>query len=134
MFRPSGSEASGRIVKGLPRLPPPAPAHILTAPKMAFAQSFILAADEPEKVARALGQAARLVSRPSGALVFAAGRLGERLLEVGKAVAQAGLGIPVCLASGAGTVTERGEVEGKSAASGIGWSGGSARPVSAETH
>lgn len=95
---------------------------------MASAQSFSFAGDDPEKAARACAQAARRVTRPSGALVFAAGTVGERLGDVAKAIARAVPGLPVCLAAGAGVVSERGEVEGQSAATGIVWSGGSAAP------
>lgn len=101
---------------------------------MTSAQSFSFAGEDPDKAARALSQAARRVSRPSGAIVFAAGALGARLLQVGRAVAQAAPDIPVCLVAGAGVVSERGEVEGQSAATGIVWSGGSARPFAVAAH
>jgi len=97
---------------------------------MTSAQSFSFAGEDPAKAARGLAQAARRVTAPSGALVFASGALGEKLLELGRAVSQAVPGIPVCLAAGAGVVSERGEVEGQSAATGIVWSGGVARPFS----
>src|SRR3954464_2439206 len=92
---------------------------------MTSAQSFSYAGEDPEKAARAFAQAARRVTRPSGAVVFAAGVLGERLVDLGRAVAQAMPGLPICLAAGAGVVSERGEVEGQAAATGIVWSGGS---------
>jgi small ligand-binding sensory domain FIST len=101
---------------------------------MTSAQSFSFAGDDPEKAARALAQATRRVTRPSGAVVFAAGALGERLVDLGRAVTQATLGIPVCLVAGAGVVSERGEVEGQSAATGIVWSGGSAQPFAVAGH
>jgi small ligand-binding sensory domain FIST len=101
---------------------------------MTSAQSFSFAGDDPEKAARALAQAARRVTRPSGAVVFAAGALGERLVDLGRAVSQAALGIPVCVVAGAGVVSERGEVEGQSAATGIVWSGGSAQTFAVTGH
>lgn len=101
---------------------------------MATAHSFSFAGEDPEKAARAYSQAARRVARPSGAIVFAAGALGERLVELGRAVAEAVPGLPVCLAAGAGVVSERGEVEGQSAATGIIWSGGCAEPFSVAGH
>ncbi|MDF3066910.1 MAG: hypothetical protein K0R38_2511 [Polyangiaceae bacterium] len=97
---------------------------------MVTAHSFSFAGEDPEKAARAYAQAARRVTRPSGAVVFAAGALGERLVELGRAVAHAVPGLPVCLAAGAGVLSERGEVEGQSAATGLIWSGGSAEPFS----
>ncbi len=94
---------------------------------MSAAQSFSITSEDPEKAARALAQAARRVARPSGALVFTTGALGQRLREVAGSLAQALPGLPVCLAAGAGVLTERGELaEGQSAAAGLIWSGGSA--------
>ena len=101
---------------------------------MTTAQSFSFAGDDPEKAAKACASAARRVTRPSGAIVFAAGALGERLVHLARAVAQAVPGLPVCLAAGAGVVSERGEVEGQAAATGIIWSGGTAQPFSIAGH
>lgn len=101
---------------------------------MTTAQSFSFAGEDPDRAARALGQAARRVTRPAGAMVFAAGALGERLVQLGKAVAATVPGLPVCLVAGAGVVSERGEVEGQSAATGIVWSGGSAQPFAVTGH
>jgi small ligand-binding sensory domain FIST len=95
---------------------------------MAAAQSFSVTGEEPGKAARALAQAARLVTRPSGGVLFASGALGARLELVAQAVAQAAPGLAVVLAAGAGVVSERGELEGQSAASGMIWSGGASRP------
>jgi small ligand-binding sensory domain FIST len=97
---------------------------------MVTAHSFSFVGEDPEKAARAYGLAARRVTRPSGAMVFAAGALGERLVDLGRAVAHAVPGLPVCLAAGAGVLSERAELEGQSAATGIIWSGGSAEPFS----
>jgi small ligand-binding sensory domain FIST len=101
---------------------------------MTTACSFSYSGEDPEKAAKAFALAARRVTRPSGAMIFAAGVLGERLVDVGRAVAQAMPGLPLCLAAGAGVVSERGEVEGQSAATGIIWSGGTARPFSVSGH
>jgi small ligand-binding sensory domain FIST len=101
---------------------------------MSTAQSFSFTGEDPEKAARNFSQAARRVSRPSGAVVFAAGALGERLIELGRAVSQAAPGIPMCLVAGAGVVSERGEVEGQAAATGLVWSGGNAQPFSVSGH
>jgi small ligand-binding sensory domain FIST len=92
------------------------------------AQSFSFAGEDAAKAARALAQAAQRVKNPTGVMVFAAGALGARLVDLGRAVGNALPGIPVCLAAGAGVVSERGEVEGQSAATGIVWSGGVAQP------
>ncbi len=101
---------------------------------MTTAHSFTFTGEDPEKAARAFAQAARRVTRPSGALVFAAGVLGERLVDLGRAVAHAMPGLPICLAAGAGVVSERGEVEGQAAATGIVWNGGTAQPFSVSGH
>jgi small ligand-binding sensory domain FIST len=97
---------------------------------MTTAQSFTFIGEGPEKAARAFIQAARRVTRPSGAVIFAAGSVGERVLELGRAAAQALPGLPICVVAGAGVVSERGEVEGQSAATGIVWSGGTAEAFS----
>lgn len=97
---------------------------------MTTAQSFSFAGEDPEKAARAFIQAARRVTRASGAVIFTCGRVGERALELGRAVVRGMPGLPVCLAAGAGVVSERGEVEGQSAAAGIVWSGGQAEVFS----
>jgi small ligand-binding sensory domain FIST len=97
---------------------------------MTSAQSFSFAGEDPEKAARAFVQAARRVTRPSGAVIFAAGNVGERVLELGRAVAHTMPGLPICLVAGAGVVSERGEVEGQSAATGMIWSGGQVEPFS----
>jgi small ligand-binding sensory domain FIST len=101
---------------------------------MTTAQSFSFAGEDPEKAARAFAQAARRVTRPTGAMVFAAGTLGERLLELGRAVSQAVPDLPICLATGAGVVSERGELEGQAAATGLVWSGGTAETFSVGSH
>src|SRR6187399_1883265 len=97
---------------------------------MTTAQSFSFAGEDPEKAARAFVQAARRVTRASGAVIFTTGSLGERVLELGRAVAQAMPGLAVSLAAGAGVLSERGELEGQSAATGIVWSGGKAEAFS----
>jgi small ligand-binding sensory domain FIST len=99
---------------------------------MSSAQSFSYTGEDPGKAARAFSQAALRVNKPSGGVIFAAGSLGERLVDLGRAVGQAAPGVPVCLAAGAGVVSERGEVEGQSAATGLVWSGGSAQPFSVD--
>jgi small ligand-binding sensory domain FIST len=103
-------------------------AHILST------QSFSIESDDPEKAARAFAQAVRRVDRPSGAIIFAAGALGDRLAQLARAAANSAAELPICLVAGAGVVSERGEVEGQSAATGIVWSGGSAHTFSVTGH
>ena len=53
------------------------------------------------------------------------GGLGERVEEVGRVLAAAGLGMPLLIAAGAGVVSERGELEGEPAAAALVFRGGS---------
>jgi small ligand-binding sensory domain FIST len=94
---------------------------------MSAAQSFSFLGDQPEKAARALAAAESRVQAASGAVVFAAGALGEQLPALAAAVARACPKLPCLAAAGAGVMSERGEVEGQAAASGVVWSGGTAQ-------
>src|SRR4051812_48739549 len=64
--------------------------------------------------------------KPAGGLVLAAGGMATKLGAIADAVGRANLGFPLLLASGTGVVTERGEIEGESAAAILLWLGGSA--------
>jgi small ligand-binding sensory domain FIST len=90
------------------------------------AQSFSLRAESPARVARAALEAIGSVERRAGALVFLSGGLGTRILEVADFFRRSPPGVPLLLTAGAGVLTERGEIEGESAASGLAWSGGEA--------
>jgi small ligand-binding sensory domain FIST len=87
------------------------------------AASVTLRAQSPLKVARELGATAARVARPSGGLVFASGQMAADLGRLAEALGEARLGFPWLLASGAGVLTERGEIEDQSAACGLVWSG-----------
>lgn len=90
------------------------------------AASFAVEAQAPTKVGQAFAEAAKRVRHPKGGLVFTSGHVGERLLEVAEVCAQTCPGVPLLLACGAGVLSERGEIEGQSAATGIIWAGGRA--------
>jgi small ligand-binding sensory domain FIST len=90
------------------------------------AQSFSLRAESPARVARAALDGIGSIERRAGALVFLSGSLGSRILEVADFFRRSPPGAPVLIVAGAGVLTERGEIEGESAASGIVWSGGEA--------
>jgi small ligand-binding sensory domain FIST len=62
-------------------------------------------------------------------LLLLSGRLAQRVVEVGEALLRAELGLPVLIATGAGVLTERGELEGQSAAAGLVFSGGKPEAV-----
>ena len=98
------------------------------------AATFATQGESPAAVLRGLQQARQTVARPAGALVFVAGSLTERLAALAQGVAEQKLGFPVLLAAGAGVLTERGEIEGHTAASGLVWGGGRAVAVSAGAH
>jgi small ligand-binding sensory domain FIST len=83
-------------------------------------------------VAGALTDSFRALTGRSAALVFLGGRLAERIEDVASGLAKAELGIPVLLASGAGVLSERGEIEGEPAAAGLVMRGGSPTAVVAK--
>ena len=80
------------------------------------AVSFVQRGASSVRAASGLIEGFRGVSQASAGLVFLAGSLGERVEEVAGALAGAGLGFPVLVASGAGVLTERAELEGEPAA------------------
>jgi small ligand-binding sensory domain FIST len=97
------------------------------------AASLALRAYSPAKVARELGALATRVARPSGGLVFVSGTLSAELRELAAALGESKLGFPWLIASGAGVLTERGEIEDQSAAAALVWSGGRARLALVDT-
>ncbi|GMV17362.1 MAG: hypothetical protein AMXMBFR56_55860 [Polyangiaceae bacterium] len=91
---------------------------------MAGAVSFVVQTRSPTRAARELATALGRVQRPAGALVFTSGALSELGSELGRELVAAAPGLPLLIASGAGVLTERGEVENEPAAAGILWTGG----------
>ena len=89
-----------------------------------FALSTMIKVQSPRPAAQAVAEAVRRVPHPSGALVFTSGSLGERLPTLAEDCAALSLGTPALLVNGAGVLTERGELEGDSAAAVLVWSGG----------
>lgn len=77
-----------------------------------------------------VAEAADSLGRPSGSLVFVSSDLGARLPELGQRLSELKFKMPVLVVAGHGVLTERGELEGQSAASGIVWSGGESEVVS----
>jgi small ligand-binding sensory domain FIST len=92
------------------------------------AASFSLKAQSPARVARSVSDTLERVGKPAGGLVFVSGALAQQLEQVATEVAQVvrskARGTPLLLVSGAGVLSEKGELEGQSAAAGVLWGGG----------
>ena len=94
----------------------------------ATATSLLVRGESPARLVSSLHEAAAAFAsgRPAGGLVLAAGGMASKLEAIAEALGRAGLGFPVLVASGSGVLTERGEVEGESAAVALLWVGGAA--------
>src|SRR5450432_2587192 len=90
----------------------------------ATAASVLVRGESPTRLVSALRDAAATLGRPAGGLVLATGAMATKLGAIAEGLARAALGFPVLLASGSGVITERGEVEGESAAAILLWLGG----------
>src|SRR5688572_16508187 len=90
------------------------------------AQSFEVRSSNPERVVAGFQAALEEVPRSAAGIVFLCGALLERQEALARRFASKGFGIPLLLVGGTGVLSERGEIEGASAATGLVWSGGSA--------
>lgn len=90
----------------------------------ATATSLLVRGDSPARVVAGLREAAQSLGRPAGAILVMTGTVAQKLDVIAHAVGRAELGFPVLLASAAGVITERGEIEGESATAGLLWVGG----------
>jgi len=92
----------------------------------ATATSLLVRGESPARLVSSIREAVTALGakKPAGGLVLAAGGMATKLGAIAEAVGRAGLGFPLFLASGSGVVTERGEVEGESAAAVLLWLGG----------
>src|SRR5438067_13313013 len=95
------------------------------------ARSFNTPVTTLDTLARPLAAARGDVSSPAGGIVFVSGALTQELDRVAEQVRAVWRNVPVCIVPGAGVITERGEVEGASAACGILWAGGKVSPFAA---
>jgi small ligand-binding sensory domain FIST len=86
---------------------------------MTAAQSFAVREDNPARFAAGAVSALRRAPGASGGLVFVAGSLADNVEAVAAAIGRARLGFPVLVATGAGVLTDRGEIEGASAGTGL---------------
>jgi small ligand-binding sensory domain FIST len=92
----------------------------------ATAASLLVRGESPTRLVGALREAAASLGRPAGGLVLATGGMAAKLEAISSSLGRAELGFPVLMASGSGVITERGEVEGESAAAILLWLGGAA--------
>jgi hypothetical protein len=96
----------------------------------ATATSVLVRGESPARVVSSLRQAAAGLAvpgsnaRPAGGLVLVSGGMATKLEALAESLGRAELGFPMLLASGTGVLTDRGEVEGESAAAGLLWLGG----------
>lgn len=90
----------------------------------AVATSWEIRTSAPERAASALGSAAASVRSATGAVVFVCGGLAERVGAVAEHLQRLALPFPIAVVTGAGVMTERGEIENQSAAAGVVWAGG----------
>lgn len=93
---------------------------------MRRAQSFEVRSSNPERVVAAFAAARAEVPRSAAGIVFMSGALLDRQEAVGRLFSAKRFGIPLLLVGGAGVLSERGELEAESAATGLVWSGGRA--------
>ncbi|MRG95246.1 FIST signal transduction protein [Polyangium spumosum] len=92
------------------------------------ARSFCTSVSSPDGLSRVLREIRGAVTSPAGGLVFVTGPLVAQLRALAPRVAAAWKGVPTVIVPGAGVLSERSELEGVAAVSGILWSGGQATP------
>ncbi|WP_437904169.1 FIST C-terminal domain-containing protein [Sorangium sp. So ce327] len=82
----------------------------------------------PDGLLQHLADLRSAVPSPSGGVVFVSGQLAQRASGVAELVRGAWRGVPACVVPAAGVLSERGEIEGDTGASGVLWSGGQVTP------
>lgn len=92
------------------------------------ARSFSTTVGTSDGLARMLAAARSDVGSPAGGLLFISGALTQEVARVAEQVRTVWRNVPACVVPGAGVITERGEVEGATAAAGILWRGGRVTP------
>src|SRR6185503_1666150 len=93
------------------------------------ARSFCTMVNAADGLGRTLAGLRSDVSAPSGGLIFVSGAVAQDVGILAEQVRSVWKGIPTCIVPAAGVITERGEIEGASAASGLLWSGGKVLPI-----
>ena len=86
---------------------------------MPISNSFFLREESPTRFASGAVEAFRRSPKAAGGLLFLGGPLADHVETVGQAIGRAGLGFPVLVSTGAGVLTDRGEIEGSSAGTGL---------------
>ncbi|WP_437965857.1 FIST C-terminal domain-containing protein [Sorangium sp. So ce260] len=82
----------------------------------------------PDGLLHHLADLRSAVPSASGGVVFVSGQLAQRASGVAELVRSTWRGIPACVVPAAGVLSERGEIEGDTGASGVLWSGGRVTP------
>ncbi|WP_437672836.1 FIST C-terminal domain-containing protein [Sorangium sp. So ce131] len=82
----------------------------------------------PDGLHQHLADLRSAVPSASGGVVFVSGQLAQRASSVAELVRTTWRGVPACVVPAAGVLSERGEIEGDTAASGVLWSGGRVTP------
>ncbi|HEX6272864.1 MAG TPA: FIST C-terminal domain-containing protein [Polyangiaceae bacterium] len=93
---------------------------------MTTARSFSIREDNPTRFARGALEAFRRAPTTRGGLLFLGGTLADHVEAIGAAIGRAALGFPVLVGTGAGVLSERGELEGCSAGTGLSLGSGDA--------
>ena len=88
------------------------------------AVTFVHKGQNAARVAAGLVESFRSCRQPSAGLVLLGGGLGDRVQEIAEPLAAAQLGCPLLIASGAGVISERGELENEPAACALAFRGG----------
>lgn len=99
----------------------------------AQAASFVARGESPSRVARTVAEAARSVERPSGGIVFASGNLLSDIGGLAVRIAASLPELPLLIVGGHGVLSEHGEIERESAATGLIWRSGRAAATCVES-
>ncbi|WP_438015616.1 FIST C-terminal domain-containing protein [Sorangium sp. So ce315] len=82
----------------------------------------------PDGLVHHLADLRSAVPSASGGVVFVSGQLAQRASSVAELIRSTWRGVPACVVPAAGVLSERGEIEGDTGASGVLWSGGRVTP------
>src|SRR5438034_33228 len=86
------------------------------------ARSFCTMVNAADGLGRTLAGLRSDVPSPSGGLIFVSGAAAQDIGAIAEQARSVWKGVPTCVVPAAGVITERGEIEGASAASGLLWS------------
>src|SRR5262245_14324687 len=99
---------------------------------MPTAHSFSIREENPTRFAAGAVEALRRARGAAGGLVFLGGSLADHAEAVGASIGRARLGFPVLVGTGAGVLSDKGEIEGSAAGTGLALGSGEAEAVVAE--